>query len=279
VRWPRGLWTFLFEANQFLIPLVLIPLALFFLWKERSEEGAPGRRLVILSIGIICVFVLWMSRIAPVPWLRYIIPLASLCAIVSAYVIAAAGRSISRALPTARPALTLTVTTTALLIVTNLLCLPVVSAIPERYRMPVYTSTAIRPELRVYRDSLRGYGPDPNRAAVDYLKKRLSPEDEVICNYEDTPLMFYLSNPIRGGIACFRLTDNKTTAPRYAVVRMSALGITYRATYARVLSKSKWMPHSLSIPDVPWGNNPDPMSQYTLTPIVGPPLHVYELIK
>ncbi len=277
--WPARLSTFLFETNQFLIPLVLIPLALFFLWKERSGEGAGGRRLVILSIGIICVFVPWMSRITPAPFFRYIVPLAPLCAIVLAYVIAAVGRSISRVWSTPWPAILVTVTATALLIVTNLLCLPGNGAMPNPpYRLSPYASAVIRPELSVYGDNLRGYGPDPNRAAVDYLKARLSPEDEVICNYEDTPLIFYLRNPIRGGITCFRLTDART-APRFAILKMSALSITHRAIYARALSKSEWVPHSLGVPDIPWGNNPDPISQYTLMRIAAPPLHVYERIK
>jgi hypothetical protein len=277
--WPERLQTFLFETNQFLIPLVMILLALCFLWKERYEEGAGGRRLVVLSLAIICVSAPWMGRITPAPFLRYIVPLAPLCAIVSAYVIAAVGRSISGVWPA--PWLTVSVTTAmaALLIVTNLLCMPGWTIIPNPpHRLSPYASAVIRPELGVYRDGLRGYGPDPNRAAVEYLKARLSPEDEVICNYEDTPLMFYLRNPIRGGIACFRLTDTKTV-PRYAVLRVSALGITHRAIYARALSKSEWVPHSLGVPDVTWGNNPDPVCQYTLQPIGGPALQVYQLVE
>lgn len=278
LEWSAKLWIFLLQTNQFLIPLVMIPLALFFLWKERPEKGEDARRLIILSIGIICASIPWMSRMVAAPSFRYIVPLTSLCAIISAYVIAAVARSISRA--RSAPWLTVSVTTAiaALLIVTNLLCVPGGWAIPGRYRMPLYTSTVIRPELNAYMDNLRGYGPDPNRATVDYLKERLSPEDEVICNYEDMPLIFYLGNPIRGGIGCFRLTDTGTV-PKYAVLRMSALGITHRAIYERALSKYAWMPHPLDVPDVLWGNNPDPISQFTLMSLNAPPLRVYEHIE
>ena len=276
--WLGRLWTFLFQTNQFLIPLVMIPVALFFLWKERVEEGEGGRRLVILSIGIICAFIPWMSRMVSVPFFRYVVPLTPLCAVVSTYAITAMGRSVSRAWPAPWPAIPVTTAMAVILVVTNVFSLPGIPAIPRRYHMPLYTSAIIRPELNAYRDNLRGYGPDPNRAIVDYLKGRLSPEDEVVCNYEDIPLMFYLRNPIRGGIGCFRLTDTTTTAPKYAVLRMSALGITHRAIYGRALLQHTWMPHSLGVPDVTWGNNPDPISQYTLMPISGPPLYVYERI-
>ena len=49
-----------------------------------------------------------------------------------------------------------------------------------------------------------------------------APNDEILINYEDIPLMYYLPNPIRGGISAFRVEDDRTNlrrrGPRHALL-------------------------------------------------------------
>jgi hypothetical protein len=279
VGWPMKIWTILFQINQFQLALIMIPLVIFFLWRERlKSQDVRGRHLVILSVSIICASILWMGKITPYPFFRYLIPLASLSAIVSAYGIVSLARLFTRAQGPFWRTVSAATVMAILFLATNVPSLPGSWVLPKQYSMALYTSSVVRPELRVYLDSLRGYGADPNRATVEFLRKRLSPEDEVICNYEDMPLMFYLQNHILGGTACFRLTDSRAI-PKYAVIRRSALGLTHLAIYTRALAKYKWAPHVLDAPDITWGNNPDPMCQHTELPVNAPPLVAFERVS
>lgn len=59
---------------------------------------------------------------------------------------------------------------------------------------------------------------DPNRIVVEWLKQNAAPSDEILVNYEDIPLMFYLPNPIRG-LSAFRVEDDAKTPPAFVVLR------------------------------------------------------------
>ena len=56
---------------------------------------------------------------------------------------------------------------------------------------------------------------------VEWLKQNAKPTDEILINYEDVPLMFYLPNPIRGGVAAFRVEDDSKSPPEFVVLRQS----------------------------------------------------------
>ena len=117
------------------------------------------------------------------------------------------------------------------------------------------TGSVLRHELRILAADLgQRYG-DPNGILVDYLRQHLRPEDEVVVNYEDAPLMFYLDNKVRGGIACFRVEDDPP--PRFLILRQS-VGFTHGEVYSRLGFTRQWKRHETGAPDVTWGNNPDP---------------------
>ena len=79
----------------------------------------------------------------------------------------------------------------------------------------------VRPELTaLVRDVFRTRR-DPNRLVVEWLRQHAQPTDEILINYEDLPLMYYLPNPIRGGVAAFRAEDDAKTPPRFAILRRS----------------------------------------------------------
>jgi hypothetical protein len=116
-----------------------------------------------------------------------------------------------------------------------------------------------------YRDELRdmtarifGHQPDPNRLVIDWLRKNAKPSDEIIVNYEDTPLMYYLPNPIRGGLATFRVEDDAKTPPRFVVLRHS-VDFVHWPVFDREVRRYEWKMVPLKAPDVLWGNNPDPI--------------------
>jgi hypothetical protein len=69
--------------------------------------------------------------------------------------------------------------------------------------------------------------------------------------------MFYLPNPIRGGIAAFRVEDDAKKPPDFVVFRRSA-NWTHWPVYMREANRYTWTQISLNAPDIPWSNNPDP---------------------
>jgi hypothetical protein len=115
-----------------------------------------------------------------------------------------------------------------------------------------------RAELKDLRDEIFGHQPDPNRLVIDWLRKNAAPTDEILINYEDLPLMYYLPNPIRGGIATFRAEDDARNPPRFVILRHS-VDFVHWPVFEREMARYKWEVIPLKAPDVQWGNNPDPM--------------------
>jgi hypothetical protein len=95
---------------------------------------------------------------------------------------------------------------------------------------------------------------------IDWLRQNAAPADEILINYEDLPLMFYLPNPIRGGIAAFRAEDDAKTPPTFLVIRQS-VPFVHWPVFQREAGRYQWMEVPVKAPDVLWGNNPDPMAQ------------------
>jgi len=103
-----------------------------------------------------------------------------------------------------------------------------------------------------------GHQPDPNKLVIDWLRKNSKPTDEILINYEDIPLMYYLPNPIRGGIGTFRVEDDAKTPPEFMILRRSVAFVHWPVFY-REVNRYHWVSIPLKAPDVMWGNNPDPM--------------------
>ena len=78
----------------------------------------------------------------------------------------------------------------------------------------------------------------------------MRPEDEVLVNYEDIPLMFYPPNRIRGGNGCFRMDE--APPARFAVLRRSALFV-HGYYYGQFMGRHQWRQLPLrNAPDIPW---------------------------
>jgi hypothetical protein len=118
----------------------------------------------------------------------------------------------------------------------------------------------IRPELPILFKNVFGNSADPNRAVIEWLRQNAAPTNEILINYEDIPLMFYLPNPIRGGIAAFRAEDDSKQPPDFLVLRHSA-DFGHWDLYQREMRRYKWDIAPLHAPDIKCGNCPDPIAQ------------------
>ena len=251
--WDSRLGILLVYLNQFQFPLVLAPFTLALCWLRRE---VPGRRIALVCLGIVFGQTAWMTLVSPFPFYRYLVDMTPLSSLLVAWtlwgwmgIVFGGRQALGNALAAAL-ALVVLVTPLAPAVARPLIPVP---ELIDHILPP--TGTLVRHELGILVDDLdQRYG-DPNGKLVRYLEDVLRPGDEVVVNYEDAPLMFYLENKVRGGIACFRAEDDPP--PRFLILRQS-VGFTHGEVYQRIGNRYQWRRHETGAPDVTWGNNPDP---------------------
>jgi hypothetical protein len=247
--WIARLQDNLFNMNEYVATaVVLLAAVALLLWRWRTL--APAERcLAAVSCGILLAIALWVPTVSVYPFVRYSIVAAPAGAFLTAWVLA-------RIFQSWRPWLVWL--GVAIVVVTPWLSLPLHPLAPAPdwdVRNPW-----VRTELSYFWTNVFEHRPDPNRIVIDWLRRNAAPSDEILINYEDLPLMFYLPNPIRGGVPAFRVEDDVKTRPRFVVLRHSVDFVHWPA-FERELARYQWAPVPLKAPDIIWGNNPDPMGQ------------------
>jgi len=237
----------LFNTNQYVLPVVVLAAAVVLLaWRWRRLAPAE-RGAIAIACAVVALFVVWVPAISPDAFLRYLIIVAPLGCL-------AGGWFLARLFP---PRYAWMPWMGALVwMATPWLSLPVTALVPpdDRYE----AGTLWRWEIPMMAREIFGTRPDPNRLTVEWLRRNAAPADEILVNYEDLPLAFYLPNPIRGGIPAFRVEDDARTPPRFVVLR-HAVEFVHKDIYDREMGRYRWVEAPVKIPDLIWGNNPDPM--------------------
>ena len=246
--WADRFGQTLFNLNQFVIPAVMLATGIVVLvWRWRRLADAE-RRLVVVSVGLLLTLTVWVPAVAPMSFLRYVIMAAPIgCLLIAWTLVRAFGK---------RPALA--GIAAAVVALTPWASRPLEGLAPAPVMRP--GGSLVRPELTALVRGVFRTRRDPNQLVVEWLRQNAQPTDEVLINYEDVPLMYYLPNPIRGGIAAFRAEDDAKTPPRFAILRRS-VGFVHWPVFQREIARYKWDMIPLNAPDVMWGNNPDPMGQ------------------
>ncbi len=237
-----------FDMNEYVAPALVVLAAAVLLARRWNQLPEFERRLVAVCCAIFPALSLWIPTVAPEIFLRYAIVAAPAGALVAAWLVVRAAGSRAWLIPVG--ALVLAVTPWASL------PLHAVVPTPKWYAGSGWT----RAELPMLAAEVFGHRADPNRLVAEWLKRNAAPSDEILINYEDVPLMYYLANPIRGGIAAFRAEDDAKTAPRYLVMRKS-VGFVHWPVFLREAGKYHWATVGLKAPDMRWGDNPDPIAQ------------------
>lgn len=248
--WAERFAANVFNLNQYIVPALIVAIAVFLLVRLRRELPAVERRLIGIACGVFLALAVWVPSVAPEGFLRYVLAAAPLGALVTAWV---AVRGLARFGRTA------VVAGLAVVVLTPWASNPLHAVVkPRLWTKP---DGLVRAELSDMSAEIFRARPDPNRIVVEWLRAHAQPTDEILINYEDVPLMFYLPNPIRGGIAAFRAEDDARTPPRYVILRQS-VPFVHWPIFRREVDRYRWKQIETRAPDVMWGNNPDPMGLF-----------------
>jgi hypothetical protein len=265
----------LFNVNQYVLPLLVLVAAAVMLKKLETRNSkletnsksqfrnalseVPDLRsleklLVKTVLWIIPALLFWLTMVTPVPFLRYSIIITPLGAMIAAWTFVRgsewlwAGKRWHVAATASALALFLVLSPWA--------AKPITLAVPAAFRAE--TGTLVRTELNRLFAEIFGNEPDPNRLVIEWLKSHAAPNDDILITYEDLPLVFYLPNPVRGGIGAFRVTDDGKAQPKYAIHRPSVWFVN-QPVFEKELTRFHWKPvEDFRAPDIVWGNNPDP---------------------
>jgi hypothetical protein len=248
-RFITRFWINLYNMNEYIAPLAIVLVAIALLaWRWRTL-AVPERRIITMACATVIVFALWVPVVAPAPFLRYLIILAPLGCLLAAWVL----------VQTCGARTGLAWAGAVVFILTPWFSKPLHPFIPApRWHQH---AAVFRPELPRLAAEVFGHQPDPNRVVVEWLKQNAAPSDEILINYEDIPLMFYLPNPIRGGMSAFRAEDDAKTPPAFVILRRSFKAL-HGPVFTRELERYQWSEvTTVGAPDLLWGNNPDPSSR------------------
>ena len=244
--WAYRLKGAVLNLNEYVVPAIVV-LAALALVIARWRRFAPFEaRFVLLACAIVLCTALWVPTVAPMNFVRYVIMVAPAGAMITAWLCV---RGLGHHAPR------LAWAAAAVVALTPWPCMPVTAMWkPPRW---FHTGALLRSELSLLRSDILEHRPDPNRLVIEWLRKNAAPTDEILVNYEDLPMIYYLPNPIRGGVAAFRAEDDGTTPPNFAVMRRTVPFVNW-PVYIREVARYSWVPVTVTAPDIRWGNNPDP---------------------
>ena len=246
--WPERLVRNVFNINEFIVPLVVLAGAIAVLVYRWKVLASLERRLVTIICAIFVGLFFWLPSVAPAAFLRYSIITAPLGCLLVAWVMVQFGGAGKQYVTWA---------CAALFVFTPVFSLPLHVLKPSTLRH----ATVLRPELHLLYTDILGNPPDPNQPVIEWLKQNAAPDAEILINYEDVPLMFYLPNPVRGGIAAFRVEDDAKRPPDFLVLRKS-VDFVYWPAYQREIQRYEWTRVPVNAPDIPCGDCPDPVQRY-----------------
>ena len=259
--WLQRFLLNLFNINEYLLPILVAAIAFVLVVRRPRNLESSERRFAGIVLTIFAALLFWVPSVAPAPFLRYVIATAPLACLLTSWTLVRLVNNRSQGLIWAGA---------ILYVLTPWLSLPL-HALPMRQR----ELGLVRPELAVMRKNIFGHPDDPNKPVIDWLKQNARPNDEILINYEDIPLMFYLPNPIRGGIAAFRAEDDDLRPPDFIVLRSSA-DFGHWPVFQRALARYEWEQIPIQAPDIPCGACPDPTVQEPQTDRPSqPPVHIF----
>ena len=261
----------LFHFNQFLIPLLMLLAARVLLAMRWRNLDPIARLILFVTLALLLAALVWVPAVAPYAFHRYIVHLAPLAALCVAWVLSEVTAWIIRNRPREEWRCLIAGSLAVFVVACPLLSTPVGALLRRVVPRTSPPGVVIRPEWAVLYKEVFAPDPDPNRLTVEALARVASAKDEILTNYEDAPLMFYTDYRIRGCIPCFRVEDSSRVPPRFLVYRRSVRFV-HTAVFNREITRYRWRQIRSDVPDVPWGNIPEPEFRIRADPSSAPPI-------
>jgi hypothetical protein len=246
--------------NQFVVPLVILVGVLALLVARRRSIEPRVRDLLTASAAIVAVTVPWSASVGPSHYHRYLVQATPLACLVAAWGIVQAATWLATRLGRARLRAAAATAMAVVVAFSPIASNALTWAIPTDRGELHPLGTWLRPETGVALTTIFGERPDPNREAIELVKSRARPEDEILVAYEDVPFLFYTAHRIRGGISAFRVQDPSAPPPRFFVAR-PGVPLGQSSEFLAELDRYRWNLLPTRTPALYWGNNPDPVAQ------------------
>lgn len=259
ISWPIKFYNNIMSINQFMIPILALAAASIFLASRYKKEHSFRIELVMIYISILIISLLWVTTVTPWYLYRYLVQLTSLAVLITAWLLVEWWKMVFRRHEKQFISAVLAIASVVIIIFCPLPS-NLIPMLTGTYPLRDYQGESlIRPELSILWRELFEHQADPNRDSIELIKALAHPDDDILVNYEDIPFIFYTKNPIRGGVPCFRAED-RSSSPRYMVMRLRTPFL-YWPVLIREANRYRWRRISADIPDIPYGNNPDPNFQ------------------
>lgn len=217
--------TALVDIDSYLFPLVLAPVLIVIARRSHDDADGDARSGVALLLAV-CIATLLLLSVMPWIYFRYAIGLVPVCAALLALVVAAAWERHAAA----------GAALLAVLILSNAFSL----VLPPR---------ELRSDLLSYLYELTHDYDGPNEAIARYLLRHGSPDQLVLTNYGQLPIMFHTGMRAVG----FGQDPRIAEEPDWIIARRHAPHRAYLLWRARGYEAIE-----LDAPDLAYGNRPDP---------------------
>lgn len=250
-----------FQVNQYVLPFLVIALAIYLMPKRSDLSFRPQRRVLEPVLLFAALLVIVQSLVIPFPFHRYIVSLTPIATIVIAWTLVTGAKRLTQNNMTSQG---IAFAGALLILVSPIMSSPVSAFLPAMIQPRRGNGLFLRPELTYMKAEIFGTSlVDPNRATIEFLRTRMKPGDEVMINYEEMPAMFYLDANVLGGNGCFRVGERTGPPPRFVVIRKTAPFHPYQwKVVKKFLDKCRLKQIKAGIPDTTWGNCPDPLINY-----------------
>ncbi len=126
---------------------------------------------------------------------------------------------------------------------------------------------------------------DANKAICNYLNQNAKPNNTILCNYEDFPIIFYTGLKVRGGPGGIGLANNyqnkvlKTPVvekPDWIIVRKGWSHL-YKKEIQKIINSHEYEEIILPYEDTFWGNRESPFEHFFAQPILQTPIKILKL--
>lgn len=262
IKVPRNLTCYFIDLFQYMLPLpVAVGLIWYLGWGPRKIADLPydSEERFVLFLSLIILGNILIQSLAPSYFMRYMIHLLPLCIIILAWACCQVLRY--HKLPGIILIFLLVLTNWLYLIPLDFTKVTLYPVQRDRYML-----TSANCPLRLYLTELFNSYPDVNQGLVDFFLTHAKPEDTILTNFGDLPLMFYTKYKVMGGLQG-QVILPEANPPWVVKLKTLSFGAASDHFIQDKLSlPTNYAAIKLPYPDDRFGDRPDPSFHHFIPP-------------